>query len=103
MTYRSISAGYIAVVTHLTESDSSFFYGQIFFSPGFAPKIEIETSTFGDDWYRMLQDPKHCDVTFVLEDKHRLDAHKLVLCSSSKVFAKIFGISKPVKVNISKY
>ncbi|XP_045160594.2 rho-related protein racA-like isoform X2 [Mercenaria mercenaria] len=69
---------------------------------GFAPKIEIETSTFGDDWYRMLQDPKHCDVTFVLEEKHRLDAHKTVLCAASKVFSKILGISKPVKDNQMK-
>ncbi|XP_060562983.1 rho-related protein racA-like [Ruditapes philippinarum] len=69
---------------------------------GFAPKIEITTSTFGDEWYRMLQDPKHCDVTFVLEEKHRLDAHTTVLCAASKVFAKILGISKPMKNNQMK-
>lgn len=69
---------------------------------GFAPTIEIETSTFGEDWHKMLQDPKYCDVTFVLEQKHRLDAHKVVLCAASKVFSKILGISKPVKNNQMK-
>jgi hypothetical protein len=71
----------------------------VIYNSGFAPKIEITTSTFGDEWYRMLQDPKHCDVTFVLEEKHRLDAHTTVLCAASKVFAKILGISKPMKVS----
>ncbi|XP_052256047.1 rho-related protein racA-like [Dreissena polymorpha] len=69
---------------------------------GFAPSIEIMTSTFDTDWYRMLQDPKHCDVTIVLGDKHRLDAHSLVLCAASKMFAKVLGVSKPIKNNQMK-
>ncbi|WAR24340.1 RACA-like protein [Mya arenaria] len=69
---------------------------------GFAPKIDIETSTFGEDWYRMLQDPRHCDVTFRLAGSHSLDAHSLVLCAASKMFAKIFGVSKPIKNNQMK-
>ncbi|KAL3869767.1 hypothetical protein ACJMK2_042404 [Sinanodonta woodiana] len=66
---------------------------------GKAPWIEIETSTFADDWYKMLQDPKYPDITFKLEGSHQLDAHRIVLCSASKVFSKIFGISKPMKNN----
>ena len=66
---------------------------------GFAPKIEIETSTFGDDWHKMLQNPQHCDVTFLVEGKHILNAHSLVLCSASKLFAKILGVSKPMTVS----
>ncbi|KAL4222307.1 hypothetical protein ACF0H5_018345 [Mactra antiquata] len=69
---------------------------------GFAPKIEIETSTFCDDWLRMLQNPLFTDVTFILEDKHQLDVHSFVLCAASKVFAKILGFSKPIKNNQMK-
>ncbi|XP_052774925.1 rho-related protein racA-like [Mya arenaria] len=69
---------------------------------GTAPKIDIETSTFGEDWYRILQDPRHCDVTFRLAGSHSLDAHSLVLCAASKMFAKIFGVSKPIKNNQMK-
>ena len=64
-----------------------------YFFTGLAPKLEIETSTFGEDWYKMLETPKHADVTFVLEGSHKLEAHKVVLSSASKVFERIFGIS----------
>ena len=47
----------------------------------------------------MLQNPKHADVTFVLEGHHKLDAHKIVLSSASKVFERIFGISAVTQVN----
>ena len=60
--------------------------------------MEIETSTFGEDWYKMLESPKHADVTLVLEGEHKLDAHKIVLSSASKVFERIFGISSATQV-----
>lgn len=66
---------------------------------GLAPKVEIETSTFGEDWYKMLESPKHADVTLVLEGEHKLDAHKIVLSSASKVFERIFGISSATQNN----
>lgn len=69
---------------------------------GFAPSIEIQTSSYGEDWYKMIQDPKHSDITFILNDKHRLDAHSVVLCSASKVFSRILGMSKSVKNNQMK-
>ena len=65
---------------------------------GLAPKVEIETSTFGEDWYKMLESPKHADVMFVLESEHKLDAHKIVLSSASKVFERIFAISSATQV-----
>jgi len=57
MTYRSISAGYIAVVTNLTESDSSFFYGQIFFFQGSLLKLRSRpphSATIGTGCYKTL-------------------------------------------------
>ena len=57
---------------------------------GKAPWIEIETSIFADDWMRMLEDPKHSDVTFLLEGQHQIEAHKIVLCSASKFFCRVF-------------
>ncbi|XP_071157447.1 rho-related protein racA-like [Mytilus edulis] len=60
---------------------------------GKAPWIEIETSTFAEDWQKMLEDPKFSDVTFLLEDgQQKLQAHKLVLCSASKYFCQILGL-----------
>ncbi|KAK7482452.1 hypothetical protein BaRGS_00026269 [Batillaria attramentaria] len=60
---------------------------------GKAPWLEIETSTFADNWYRVLEDPRFHDVTFIVEGDRQLNAHKIVLCSASKFFAKVFGVS----------
>ena len=60
--------------------------------------MEIETTTFEEDWYKMLESPKHADVTFVIEGEHKLDAYKIVLTSASKVFERIFGISTATQV-----
>ncbi|VDI62241.1 Hypothetical predicted protein [Mytilus galloprovincialis] len=60
---------------------------------GKAPWVEIETSTFAEDWQKMLEDPKFSDVTFLFEDgQQKLQAHKLVLCSASKYFCQILGL-----------
>ncbi|XP_069121947.1 rho-related protein racA-like isoform X2 [Argopecten irradians] len=59
---------------------------------GKAPWIEIETSQFAEDWMAMHENPTHADVTFVLSGQHNLDAHKIILCSASKYFRRVFGM-----------
>ena len=61
----------------------------------------METSTFADNWQKSLEDPVHSDVVFLVESKHKLKAHKVVLCSGTDFFCKIFGISNTQKVRIS--
>ena len=53
--------------------------------------MDVQTSTFADDWYKVLQDPRFHDVTFIVEGQRELHAHKIVLCSASKFFAKVLG------------
>ena len=60
--------------------------------------MEVETSTFADDWYKTLQEPRFHDVTFVVEGDRQLNAHKTVLCSASKFFAKVLGVSEGTRV-----
>ncbi|OWF34062.1 rho-related protein racA-like [Mizuhopecten yessoensis] len=55
------------------------------------PFIEVEPSSFADDWMLMHENPVHADVTFVLNGQHNLDAHKIVLCSACKYFRTVFG------------
>ncbi|XP_033732152.1 rho-related protein racA-like [Pecten maximus] len=59
---------------------------------GKAPWIEVETSRIAEDWMAMHENPVHADVTFVLSGQHKLDAHKIVLCSASKYFRRVFGM-----------
>ncbi|WAR24339.1 RACA-like protein [Mya arenaria] len=74
-----------------------------------APKTKKSKGFFGkskktipDPPVMPQTDPRHCDVTFRLAGSHSLDAHSLVLCAASKMFAKIFGVSKPIKNNQMK-
>ena len=46
---------------------------------GKAPYIEIETSTFGDQWKAMLDDPTHADITFIVEGEHRYDMYDMTI------------------------
>ncbi|XP_071101388.1 rho-related protein racA-like [Haliotis cracherodii] len=66
---------------------------------GLAPWTEIETSKFAEHWYQLLEDPKFSDVTFLLGDRHQLDAHKLLLSSASKFFAQILQLPFTRKTN----
>jgi small GTP-binding protein len=50
-------------------------------------KITIENSTFPDDWQKVLQCTRYSDVIFIVEETEQLQAHKIVLCSASKIFA----------------
>ena len=69
--------------------------------PGRTPGIEIETSTFANDWQKMLEEPKFSDVVFLLEDgQEKLEAHKLILCSTSNFFRQILGLPNTTKVKI---
>ncbi|KAK3106574.1 hypothetical protein FSP39_022813 [Pinctada imbricata] len=68
---------------------------------GKAPWIEVETSIFADDWMRMLDNPKHSDVTFLLEGQHQIEAHQLVLCSASSFFCRVFGRADGKKSQLS--
>ncbi|XP_060078505.1 rho-related protein racA-like [Ylistrum balloti] len=63
-------------------------------SAGMAPKIEVETSRFADDWLAMHENPVHADVTFILRGQLNLDAHTIVLCSSSTYFRRVFGMMR---------
>ncbi|RUS83699.1 hypothetical protein EGW08_008547 [Elysia chlorotica] len=56
---------------------------------GKAPWMEIESSRFDDDWSKCLQDPKFCDITFVVEGGTNIEAHKIVLCCASSFFCKV--------------
>ncbi|XP_048780651.2 rho-related protein racA-like isoform X2 [Ostrea edulis] len=60
---------------------------------GKAPWVEIMTSTFSSDWMKALQNPNYTDVTFILDGNHKLEAHRLVLCTASKFFQRVFKFS----------
>ncbi|KAK0053158.1 rho-related protein racA [Biomphalaria pfeifferi] len=62
---------------------------------GKAPWMEIESSTFADNWYKTLQNPKFHDVTFLVEGTRRLHAHRVVICSASKFFGKVLSSTLP--------
>ncbi|ELT89665.1 hypothetical protein CAPTEDRAFT_145181 [Capitella teleta] len=59
---------------------------------GKAPWLEIETSTFADDWGKMLKQPEHTDMTFIVDGRHSVLAHRIVLASASKFWARILTI-----------
>ncbi|ESO93584.1 hypothetical protein LOTGIDRAFT_119223 [Lottia gigantea] len=69
---------------------------------GEAPRIEIQTSVFADQLYQMFVDAQFTDVEFVVEEKHKIQAHKMSLCSASPHFAKILGVSQTIN-NIENY
>ena len=66
---------------------------------GKAPWLEIETATFADQWMKTLENPQHSDVTFIVEDRN-LSVHKIMLCSASKFFARVFGVTESSEVNL---
>ncbi|XP_067686809.1 rho-related protein racA-like [Haliotis asinina] len=66
---------------------------------GLSPLPEISASKFADHWHQLLEDPKFSDVTFLLGDRHQLDAHKIILSSASKFFAQILQLPFTRKTN----
>ncbi|XP_038077466.1 rho-related protein racA-like isoform X1 [Patiria miniata] len=61
---------------------------------GKAPWIEIQTSTIANNLGKALEQPSYSDVTFIVEGKSIL-AHKVVLCSASNFFCRVFGLKPP--------
>lgn len=69
---------------------------------GKAPEIEIETSTFADNWKKTLEQPQHADVVFVAEGRHRFRAHKIVLCSASQFFRQVLNLDLTSQNQLAK-
>ena len=65
---------------------------------GKAPWLEVETSTFAEDWQKMVEEPRHTDTVFIVDNKHRLQAHKVVLAAASKFMARVLGVTECTKV-----
>ena len=53
------------------------------------PTIQIDPSTFADDWLDALKDQRDTDVLFLLGSGTELRAHKIVLCAASSFFADV--------------
>ncbi|XP_064643451.1 rho-related protein racA-like [Lineus longissimus] len=66
---------------------------------GRAPWIEVQTSSFGPDWQKMLENPRHADVAFVIQGNYRLEAHKCLLCCASRLFCRVLGVTPPAPNN----
>ncbi|CAH1773133.1 unnamed protein product [Owenia fusiformis] len=65
---------------------------------GKAPLLEIETSTFADQWHKMLKNPSNTDVAFKV-GRHELVAHKIILCAASETFRRMLDITPDSEVN----
>ncbi|KAL9981519.1 hypothetical protein ACROYT_G010227 [Oculina patagonica] len=57
---------------------------------GFAPHIEVLTSTFASDWHSMMSDTNSADVRFLFSDGQSVEAHQTVLAAASSIFKNIF-------------
>lgn len=70
---------------------------------GKAPWTYVETSTFGEDWGKLLNDKETADVEFVcLADDTKFPAHKVVLWSASELFRSIFEEQQAPGFNFKK-
>ena len=68
---------------------------------GKAPWVEVTTSSYAEDWLKVLQDPNFYDVIFRVEGR-QLKAHKMVLRSASTFFDKVFGaLSEVVSIQFN--
>lgn len=62
-----------------------------------APWINIPTSSFSMEWGKMVNNSDHADVEFSLGDS-TYHAHKIVLCSASDFFRRLFGVKMALKL-----
>ncbi|CAH1773134.1 unnamed protein product [Owenia fusiformis] len=62
------------------------------------PCPEIETSTFAEQWLKLLKNPSYADVTFKV-GHHELLAHKIILCAASETFRKLINITPDFEIN----
>ena len=69
-----------------------------FLLPALPPSIDVKTSTFADDWLKMLHDRHHTDVTFLLNESNRLEAHRVMIAASSTFFRKVTQVNMIPKV-----
>ena len=58
------------------------------------PTIQIDPSTFADDWLAALKDQRDTDVLFVLRSGTEIRGHKIVLCAASSFFADVICQTK---------
>ena len=65
-----------------------------------APLINIETSTYADDWKAMIDKAAIADVEFVVESQV-LYAHKIIICAASQLFRNILSICSDRGVDVS--
>lgn len=56
---------------------------------GFAPHVEVLSSTFASEWDSMLSDTMSADVRFVFSDGESLEAHRTVLVAASSIFKNV--------------
>lgn len=56
---------------------------------GFAPHVEVLSSTFASEWNCMMSDTMSADVRFVFSDGESLEAHRTVLIASSSIFKNV--------------
>lgn len=65
-----------------------------------APWINVETSTYADDWKAMTDNPTIADVEFRVES-NIFHAHKVILCAASQLFRNIFHVCSDGAVDVS--
>ena len=64
-----------------------------------APWINIPSSTFAEDWAKLINKPDHADVTFELAGVS-YSAHSYVLCSASDVFRMLLEVNLDAKTKV---
>lgn len=64
-----------------------------------APWINIPSSSFSNDWAKLINKTEHADVTFEL-GRVSYSAHGYVLCSASDVLRILLGVSLGVKTKV---
>ena len=63
------------------------------------PVIQIDPSTFADDWLAAFKDQRYTDVLFVLGSGTKIRVHKIVLCAASSFFADVLKQVRYVDVH----
>ena len=62
----------------------------MFLFSGFAPRVEILTSSFANDWQTMMADTGSTDVRFQFSDGQSVEVHKTILTAASSIFKNVF-------------
>ena len=67
---------------------------------GHAPWVNIETSSYAENWRSLLESTAEADVIFHVDGCQPILAHKLVLCSASSLFRKLFGLTQKIDLSM---